>query len=405
MVLRRPFSCATAVYVKADHEATLAKILGSRRWALVTSQGWIYRGLDERLERSIGRPQATLFDVPSNPKISDVLVLASKLPEVDTVVAVGGGSVLDAAKGIVALKALNGQRKPFVQHLLQGVPLPAELTPMPMIAVPTTSGTGSEVTQWGTIWGEDGAKHSLSHKALAPEYAVLDPALCISMPKWITVASGLDAISHAMEAIWNRNHSPITDEFAIAAIRLLRDTLATAVRSPNDTALRGQVQLGALLAGLAMGTTQTALAHSISYPFTSKFNIPHGIACSFTLGEVAAYNIEAAPDRLDVLAQAMECPLIDLVDQIYHWLDTFGVAARIREHVTLDAINSFSDDLITPARAANNIRDIDSAHAKVLAARALDRLGRTDAITVGQSKSVTMAFGKNRAKTNSSRTP
>ena len=250
MVLKRPFSCATAVYVKADHEATLAKILGSKRWALVTSQGWVCRSLDERLERSIGRPQATLFDVPPNPKISDVLALASKLPEVDTVVAVGGGSVLDAAKGIVTLKALKDQREPFLQHLLQGVPLPLELTPMPMIAVPTTSGTGSEVTQWGTIWGEDGSKHSLSHKALAPEYAVLDPVLCVSMPEWITVASGLDAISHAMEAIWNRNHSPITDEFAVAAIRLLREGLATVVRNPNDTLLRGRVQLGALLAGI-----------------------------------------------------------------------------------------------------------------------------------------------------------
>src|SRR6185503_20426788 len=118
-----------------------------------------------------------------------------------------------------------------------GTALPASMAPRPLIAIPTTSGTGSEVTRWATIWGDDGIKFSLTDERLYPSHAILDPALCVSMPREATLASGLDALSHAMEAVWNNNHALLTDAFASAAIGALRRALGGVLREPGDQRL------------------------------------------------------------------------------------------------------------------------------------------------------------------------
>ena len=201
----------------------------------------------------------------------------------DWVVALGGGSVMDAAKGLVAIQALNDDIPKFNAHLREGKSLPDDFKPAPLICVPTTSGTGSEVTRWGTIWGDEKVKFSLTDPRLYPREAILDARLCLSMPRELTLATGLDALSHAMEAVWNNNHTPLSDRFAGDAIRGLRSNFLDALEKPDDLKVRREMQIAATLAGLAMGTTQTALAHSISYPFTALFGMPHGLACSFTL--------------------------------------------------------------------------------------------------------------------------
>ncbi|RYY91334.1 MAG: iron-containing alcohol dehydrogenase, partial [Comamonadaceae bacterium] len=175
-----------------------------------------------------------------------------------------------------------------------------------LIAVPTTAGTGSEVTPWATVWDrERQRKHSLHLPQTWPSAAVIDPEIMLSLPASVTLQSGLDALSHALESIWNVNANPVSDTFAIAAVQEAMDTLPALMRNLGDVGLRGQMALAALKAGMAFSNTKTALAHSISYEMTLRHGLPHGIACSFVLPMVLERAIGRRADRDAVLAAAL----------------------------------------------------------------------------------------------------
>ena len=383
MVLTHPIYCPVRIVEGHEFDEAVESILEGRSWTLVTSRGWVERGALDRLASRSGTPRAVVDQVAANPKIQDVIRLAGILGDGDAIVALGGGSVIDAAKGMAALAAVGGREEILMDHLRDGVALPDSMTPSPIIAVPTTSGTGSEVTRWGTIWGDDAVKHSVTDPKLYPSHAVLDPALCVSMPRGLTLATALDSLSHAMEAVWNRRHTDGTDALAETAIRIVRESLDAALGSPDDIDLRERLQTAAMIAGLAMGTTQTALAHSISYPFTARYEMPHGIACSFTLAEVARFNGEAEPERLRPIAKALDCGVGDLPDALQTWFNELGVGEQVLRYVTPSVTDELGDNLITRARAANNIRDVDGATARQLARTALDNLCPASAKAVG----------------------
>jgi len=380
MVLTHPFHSPTQVVEGHAYNAAVADLLGNRCWALITSRGWMERDAARDLTRYAPQPAAILSDVLPNPKIFTIIEMAQNLPDVDAIVALGGGSVLDAAKGIIALKALGGDSKAFMAHLSENIPLPSSMVPVPLIAVPTTSGTGSEVTRWGTLWGDDEVKHSVNDAKLYPAYAVLDPNLCTSMSLELTLGTALDSLSHALEAIWNKRHSAVTDELAGLAISLIRKYLSPTLKNPTNLELRRNMQSAALIAGMAMGTTQTALAHSISYPFTAKLGLPHGFACAFTLAEVARYNMVTNADRLVPAASALGCPLELLPDTLESWMSEFGVGKILDRFISTSFIEGLNSHLITRARAANNIRDVDGIAAKQLALNAYRQLSPTQSL-------------------------
>lgn len=374
MVLTHPLYCPVHIVEGCPYEEALETLLAGRPWALVTSPGWVVRGIAEALKSRCGDPVAMIADVDANPKLSSVTRLASAIERAGVVIALGGGSVIDATKGMVAFNAVGGNVETLMSHLREGKTLPGDINPIPIIAVPTTSGTGSEVTRWGTIWGDDAVKHSITDPKLYPSHAVMDPGLCKSMPRALTLATGLDAVSHAMEAVWNRRHTCITDSLAETAIRIVHGNLQRVMNRPDDLVLRERMQTASMISGLAMGTTQTALAHSISYPFTALYDMPHGIACSFTLAEVARFNSVTAPERLSPIAAGMGCSIEELPDHLETWLDSLGIGEQVARYVTPTVTDKFGDSLITRARAANNIRNVDGAEARKLARSALDRL-------------------------------
>ena len=373
MVLSHPFFCPTRI-VEGEAFSALAALLMRRRFAVVTSAGWLKRGLTDELGKVSLAPDVVLAEVETNPTVSAVERLAEKIPDVDIVVAFGGGSAIDAAKGALALKALGQDRAAMRAHLEKGTALPAGIAPLPLIAVPTTAGTGSEVTRWGTIWGDDLAKYSVTDPSLYPNHAILDPKLLMSMPRALALSSGLDALSHAMEAVWNRRHGAATDELARSAISIVYRDLAASLDHPDSLPLKRAIQTAALFAGLAMGTTQTALAHSISYPFTSHFGLPHGIACSFTLPEIARYNLAAGEARLAPISDALGCKPGDIPEVLARWFEVLGVPREVGRYVDPSAVEAMSQNLITPSRAANNIRDVDGAAAREIVLKSFDRL-------------------------------
>ncbi|MDC0033830.1 phosphonoacetaldehyde reductase [Alphaproteobacteria bacterium] len=369
-----PFFCPTRVVSGSTVAIAFSNAVANRSWILVTSSGWIGRDVLALLGTEAGHPVAIVADAPVNPKVSDVLSLSKGLPAFEVAVAIGGGSVLDAAKGIVAATVLSDPKADLLEHLQNGTPLPNGFLPAPLIAIPTTSGTGSEITRWATIWGDDNVKYSLQDQLLYPEVTILDPALCCSMPREVTLASGLDALSHAMEAVWNNRHTALTDNLARTAIALLKRYLPRALSNGDDIECRTQMQSAAVMAGLAMSTTQTALAHSISYPFTALFGVPHGFACSFTLAEIARFNLTENSERLHPIAEGFGVEPQALPDEIARWLEELGVAEYLLSRVSLEMIDSLSGELITRARAANNIRPANDIDARRLAKTSLQRL-------------------------------
>lgn len=377
MVLKRALWCPTRIHSGGHFRETLWDLLGKRRWTLVTSKGWRTRGIVDALSAGDNAPMKVIDAVPANPTLTDIEALAGPATS-DVVVALGGGSVMDAAKGILAVHALRDSPDALRNHLVRGDAMPDGFIPKPLICIPTTSGTGSEITRWGTIWGDEKTKHSLVHPALYPTDAILDPRLCLSMPRELTLSSGLDALSHAMEAIWNVNNTPVSDHLAQHAIGALLVHLPEALEGREDVSLRQQVQLASLFAGLAMGITQTALAHSISYPFTAEHGMPHGFACSFTLPEVARYNLETHALRLNLIAQPFGCDVADLPDRIASWMKARDIGRYVLRYARPEVVEGLGDNVITRTRAANNIRPADAATARSIARRSLELLQDND---------------------------
>jgi phosphonate metabolism-associated iron-containing alcohol dehydrogenase len=303
-------------------------------------------------------------NVPDNPTDSSVFRAYEhmKLTEKEIVfLAIGGGSVMDATKALAYLCAVQGDRDVFAKALQQPDQHSGKhnVVPASVIAIPTTSGTGSEVTRWATVWGGDGAKYSLSQDVLYPEASFYDPSLCLSMPESVTLASGLDALSHACEAVWNTNATDESDDYALKAIALIAKNLPLALAHKDDVSFRRDMQLASYWAGCAMSLTRTALAHSISYPLTGTYGLTHGIACSFTLPAIAAFNAVENPEneaRCQMIAEAMGHDG-SARQAIASFLTTLKLPDHIQQHFDGKRPSDLDQlSLINPSRAGNNLR-------------------------------------------------
>jgi phosphonate metabolism-associated iron-containing alcohol dehydrogenase len=250
---------------------------------------------------------------------------------VEAVVAVGGGSAMDTAKALMVGTA-SGRFDELVALLAKGGAFEPHRVKA-LVAVPTTAGTGSEVTPWATIWDKAaGKKHSLHLPQTWPEAAIVDAELMLTLPASVTVQSGLDALSHALESIWNVNANPISDTYAVAAAREVMATLPALLRDLGNRELRGRMALAALKAGMAFSNTKTALAHSISYEMTLRFGLPHGIACSFTLPMVLDRAVGTDPGRDAVLGQIFDGELRDAPARLREFLRAVGVKTEFADY-------------------------------------------------------------------------
>ncbi|QEZ45806.1 iron-containing alcohol dehydrogenase PsrA [Cupriavidus oxalaticus] len=322
----------------------LPALLHGRRAVVVTFPEARALGLVARLQALLGADLvAVIEDVQPNPDVAQLSGLYNRFWEqpdaCDAIVAVGGGSAIDTAKALMVGTAGTtggGRFDSLVSLLATGKPfVPAHVKPL--IAVPTTAGTGSEVTPWATIWdAASQKKYSLHLDATWPEAAIVDPGLMVSVPLGTTVSTGLDALSHALESVWNVNANPISDTYAVSAVEDIFETLPALVRNPADIALRERMALAALKAGLAFSNTKTALAHSISYEMTLRHGLPHGIACSFTLPLVLEKAWARHPDR-DRTLQRLFGPSLQAGQQrLRAFLQGLGVKTEFADYGVSD---------------------------------------------------------------------
>ena len=266
---------------------------------IITSIGTRKRFLDTFLNENGLNPHCIIDECIENPTFSSCRKMYAKLDheKTDKIIAIGGGSVLDAAK-VVSLYDNSGLFEPIEIALKHGSDF-LEFNFTPLIAVPTTAGTGSEVTSWGTVWDDIALKkYSMANPLLYPLRAYCDAELTLSLSWSTTLATALDALSHAMESIWNLNASYQTKQFALKAIELVLENLEPLSRDLGNITLRSAIMSAAINAGLGFSNTKTSVAHAISYYLTLRKKIPHGRACSFSLPHILKVYLEEHDDDI-----------------------------------------------------------------------------------------------------------
>jgi alcohol dehydrogenase len=220
--------------------------------------------------------------------------------KVDVLVSVGGGSVIDTAKGMAICLTKGGRLEDYSGFNILNGPI------TPHIVIPTTAGTGSEVTYAAVIKDHEQKRKLLfADNYLIPNVAILDPYMTIGLPKLMTAATGMDALSHCVEAIHSRQSEPMADALALHGIRMIREYLPRAVENGGDIVARGQMLVAACIAGAAFSNAQVGMVHALAHSIGAKFGVPHGIANSIFLPHCIFYNLDACIDRYSQIAQAM----------------------------------------------------------------------------------------------------
>lgn len=347
-----------------DH---LDRALGRRSYCLVTyddanDAGGVFAALTRRIIGMVGAPAVTIRNIGPNPDYRSLHVACRHFAEakgpVEAIIALGGGSVIDAAKVLAAAEGDFGR----VRHFLESGQGSDALGRIPIIAIPTTSGTGSEVTCWATVWDTDRMmKYSLARETLYPETAIVDPLLTVGLPRSITISTGLDALSHALESLWNVNANPVSSAMAEAAAREAIEVLPLLAGDLQNVELRTRMAKASLQAGLAFSNTKTALAHSLSYPITLQHKVPHGIACSFSLPLVmrAVIGCNAACDA--ALGRIFGTDLARGADRLEAFLEGLGISTKAADHGVRDVDwTALIEDALAGERGRNFIgrRDI-----------------------------------------------
>lgn len=321
----------------------LAKGLGAQRALLVTDAGIVaagHAGRGESYLRQAGLAVLMFAGARENPTTADVqqgVELASGFSP-DLIVGLGGGSSMDCAKGINFLLTNGGQMQDY-----WGVDK-ASLPMLPLIAVPTTSGTGSEMQSFALI--SDARTHvkmACGDKKTCAKIAVLDPELTLTQPPSVTALTGIDALSHAIETFVSTKRNLLSRMYSREAFRLLSSSLETVLQEPGNLAARSAMQMGACLAGMAIESSMLGAAHALANPLTAKFGTAHGQAVGLMLPHVVRYNAEllepeyetlmemfAAPRRRESGSRHTAAGSVDLADWLVSVLRLAGLATELR---------------------------------------------------------------------------
>ncbi len=282
----------------------ISNALPQRRALIVADQGVVAAGLLEPIQAGISPVEIVgIFDdVPPNSSVAKVTAgaeLAREL-EADLLIAVGGGSPIDTAKGIRILLTLGGTIPDYEGYNVIEGPL------TPLVAVPTTAGTGSEVTPIAVILDEaDHRKISIVSRYVTPDLAILDPMMTRTLPPRLTAATGMDALSHAIETYVSTENNPFSDSLALAAIDMIATYLRDAVHNGENMEARSQLLMAAAMAGIACGNSLFGVVHALSHALGGKFPAHHGTANAIFLPPGMRFNSEVVPERYVRIARAM----------------------------------------------------------------------------------------------------
>jgi choline dehydrogenase len=342
--------------------------LGVTRPMLVTDPGVAAAGLVDRVLPLLDGA-VTYDDVRPNPDIELVDRGADAYREAgcDGLVALGGGSSMDTAKSIGVVAKHGGSiasyewgRDPIEQRI------------PPLVAIPTTAGTGSEVTLWAVITDHDRQiKFNVGGTPLIGAHvALVDPELMLGLPPAVTAATGMDALSHAIECYTCDYHQPFNDAVALHAIELVAEWLRVAVADGSNLEARTQMAHAALLGGMAYGTESAGAAHAMSQSAGGVHDCPHGALTARVLGPVCEYNVPAAPDRYARIAQGLGVATTGMdvreaafagVQEVYRLTDDVGIPSMEQLGFSVDEIPMLARIAFEDPQTQGNPREVDAA--------------------------------------------
>ena len=339
-----------------------------RRAAIITDRYLLKTELPERVRRALpaGSESLILGDISPEPPLSEMTANAGTLREFspDWFVALGGGSAIDTAK---ILFALHERPDLTVYDITPLSPLGLRQKSR-LIAIPTTSGTGSECTWAAVLTVEDEKrKHELASPEILPDYALLDPSLVLSLPPEQTRNTAADAMAHSIEAYGSTWRNPFSDAMAEKALELITANVDGVMGDPGNLELRNQVHIGASMAGLSFSNSQIGLVHALGHSLGAIFHLPHGKAIGLLLPYVVDFNYDACPDRYDRLNRLIPARHRGgrLSDSLRSILGAMGVARSARDAgIDEEAYRAKLEPLVTLASESTgmvtNPKDSDS---------------------------------------------
>lgn len=277
----------------------------------------------------------------------------------DILIGIGGGSVLDGTK-ILSVLQTNSKK---VEELL-GTDL-VEKPGIPTVLIPSTSGTGAEVTPNAIVtFPEEELKVGIVSPLLLPKLVILDPVITLGLPKPITAATGMDAFTHSLESFISTKANPISDMFALQSIRLISAGIAEAYENGSSIQARENMLLGSMYGGMALTAAGTAAVHALAYPLGGKYRIPHGVANSMLLPHVMEFNMDAITERLSLAAEPMGIAASDLtveqtaeavVQKIREWTKRLNIPQDLKAYgVTASDVDDLADSASNVTRLLHN---------------------------------------------------
>jgi alcohol dehydrogenase class IV len=365
------FHSTRSILVERGGASNLAKRLQERSFKsvlIVTDPGVLSAGLLTKalaLFKELNLSFQVFSDVQADPPVSVIeqAIAMAQSCSADCIVGFGGGSSMDVAK-LVALLASGKE----VLSDVYGVGM-AKGPRLPLFLIPTTAGTGSEVTTISIVTVSESEKKGVVSPHLLPDVALLDAELTLGLPPHVTAATGIDAMVHAIEAFTTKRlKNPISDCLAKEALRLLSGNLHKAVKSGSDIVARENMLLGACLAGMAFTNAPVAGVHALAYPIGARFHVPHGLSNSLMLGSVMRFNLEHAHAMYAELGQIIKPGLqgssieqaSQLVDYLAGLSGELGLPERLRDvGITAEDVEQLASDAMLQTRLLmNSPRDI-----------------------------------------------
>ncbi len=348
--------------------------LGVKRPLIVTDQGIVSAGLLEQIKSALSSSDLvveTYSDVVADPAESIVLSALAQAQnhKADGIIGFGGGSSMDTAK-VIALLACSGESLDQIYGVEQ-----AKGPRLPLVLIPTTAGTGSEVTAVAIITTGETTKTGVVSPLLLPDIALLDAELTLGLPPHVTAATGIDAMVHAIEAFTSiHKKNPYSDMLAREALKLMLSNIEPAVSNGQNLEARQNMLFGAALAGQAFANAPVAAVHALAYPLGGHFHIPHGLSNSLVLPHVMRFNAPKAAhwygELYDLLAPENNCgsdydKANHLIDRLEALIGTLGLPSRLRDAgVTEASLKTLASDAMLQQRLLiNNPRHVSEEDA------------------------------------------
>jgi alcohol dehydrogenase class IV len=354
---------------------------GARKVLLVSDPGVVAVGWVADVQASLQRQgiEYCLFtQVSPNPRSEEVMLGAElyRSQGCNVIVAVGGGSPMDCAKGIGIVVAHGRNIIEFEGVDTLRVPSP------PLILIPTTAGTSADVSQFVIISNQDERmKFSIVSKGAVPDVSLIDPETTLSMDSFLSACTGIDALVHAIEAFVSTGSGPLTDSHALEAMRLINGNLVAMIANPNDIALREKIMLGSMQAGLAFSNAILGAVHAMSHSLGGYLDLPHGLCNAVLVEHVVAFNYNAAPERFRMVAetlgidtrglnhQQVRLRLIEHLIQFKHavgFQETLGLHGVSTTDIPFLSQHAMQDPCILTNPRESSQRDVEVVYAEAL---------------------------------------